>query len=342
MPALPDFCCPRCRAHVARHDDAYVCAACAARYPVVLGIPDFRLWPDPFIALEDDHKKGRFLAANAPDLSFEDLVRFYWSITPDVTDGRDERFTARVVNLYAKWRDDLPRLTADLGLPSLDGLRLLEVGCGTGGLLAAAAERGADVVGVDVAFRWLVVARRQFEARGLDVPLVCANAEALPFRDATFDVVVQESVVEHLRDQARALAETRRALRPTGGAYLVTANRWSLTPEPHVRVWGVGFLPRRWMDAYVRRRRGIPYEHHRLLSRPELTRLVRRHGFRRPRYLLPPIPPAERDRLSPGERRQVDLYHRLRRLPGARAVLRWLGPLHHVVLHPASVTPPRP
>ena len=57
------FVCPACRGPVAREADAYVCAACPRRYPIVLGIPDFRLRPDPWISIEDDRAKGVALDA---------------------------------------------------------------------------------------------------------------------------------------------------------------------------------------------------------------------------------------------------------------------------------------
>jgi len=55
-----------------------------------------------------------------------------------------------------------------------------------------------------------------------------------------------------------------------------TRNRFSLSTEPHVGVWGVGFLPRRWMARYVRWRAGKEYRHTHLLSLFELRALFRR------------------------------------------------------------------
>ena len=48
---------------------------------------------------------------------------------------------------------------------------------------------------------------------------VCANAECLPFRDAVFDVVVSQEVLEHLRDPFRAMREMQRVLKPEGLIY---------------------------------------------------------------------------------------------------------------------------
>ena len=109
------------------------------------------------------------------------------------------------------------------------------------------------MAGVDIALRWLIVARKRLDEEGLaHVPLACGCAERLPFADRTFAGVVAGDVIEHVADQAATLAEAHRVLRPGGRLFLASPNRFSLAPEPHVQVWGVGFLPRRWMAAYVR------------------------------------------------------------------------------------------
>ncbi len=97
--------------------------------------------------------------------------------------------------------------------------RVLDLGCGTGRnfpFYAAAgtgeAGRGAALVGADPEAAALARARR----RGRNVALVQARAEALPFRDGTFDVVVCGLVFCSVREPGRALAEMRRVLRRDG------------------------------------------------------------------------------------------------------------------------------
>ena len=82
-------------------------------------------------------------------------------MTDDVLDPRRDRFLRHIAGAEARGEalvDRLPR-----------GGRILEVGCGSGGLLAAAARSGRSMVGVDIASRWLVVARRRLADRGLTV-----------------------------------------------------------------------------------------------------------------------------------------------------------------------------
>lgn len=90
--------------------------------------------------------------------------------------------------------------------------RVLEVGCGTGRNLPLYGSAAALVVALDPHPELLRAARR----RRPGVPLVLARAEALPFRDATFDTVVSGLVFCSVDDPARGLGEVGRVLAPDG------------------------------------------------------------------------------------------------------------------------------
>ena len=127
-----EYRCPRCRGVLAANAAAYDCRGCVARYPVVFGIPDFRLYPDPYIAIEDDHRKGGRLYERYATSTFRELVEFYWSITPDTPPEMARRFTAHAHAGVQRGRwglDDLAAANpAGRGGP---GKRALEVGCRT-------------------------------------------------------------------------------------------------------------------------------------------------------------------------------------------------------------------
>jgi ubiquinone/menaquinone biosynthesis C-methylase UbiE len=89
--------------------------------------------------------------------------------------------------------------------------RVLDLGCGTGRNLPLF-PGGTRVVGVDPCRETLRKARR----RAPRLPLVCARAEALPFRDGVFDTVVSGLVFCSVEDPARGLAEVSRVLRSGG------------------------------------------------------------------------------------------------------------------------------
>ena len=205
---------------------------------------------------------------------------------------------------------------------------LLDVGCGTGALLVATRARYSMVVGCDVAFRWLVVARKRLQEAGMEAPLVCCCADHLPFADEAFRVVTAFSLLEHLPGQQdAALRESHRILRRDGQFLAVSANRYSLAPEPHVSVWGVGFLPRRWMEGYVRWRRGLTYDKFRLLSPLELRQKLRQAGFREMTITVPPLADADLEGHASVVRLAARLFFLLTQVPVLGWPLRLFSPL---------------
>lgn len=270
------------------------------------------------------------LAERAERASFEELVRFYWEITPWVPPEAVERYVRYALTGEERGRACLEAMDARLKR-RWAGQSCLEIGCGTGGFLLAAQDRFTQVVGIDIALRWLVIARKQLEAGGRPALLVCCSAAHLPFPDGTFDAAVGLHVLEHTQDPQAALSETARALKHEGLCYFTTPNRYSLGPEPCVRVWGVGFLPRSMAEGYVRRVKGVPYRNIRLLSAFELRRMLSGSGLREWKISTPRIAPCEASSVSGFARSLIALYHALRELPLFSLLLQLFGPLLQIV-----------
>ncbi len=176
-------------------------------------------------------------------------------------------------SVYDTARGPLPRLAepfaarararrhADfMARAGVDGrTRILDVGCGSGGLLAQAPE--LDVTGVDLARR-----------PGYGGRLVVADAAAgLPFDDGEFDLVYCSSVIEHVAPQRRArfAAECRRV---AAGWYVQTPAA-SFPIEPHSLLPAAHWLPARPRRAYWRLGAAGHWEDVRLLTRRELEAL---------------------------------------------------------------------
>jgi SAM-dependent methyltransferase len=321
------YVCPLCKGELTASAEAYACPACQRRYPIVWGIPDFRIFPDPYIGIDDDHRKGLRLAERYDTADARALMEFYWSITLDTPAELAQRYMRHDLAGEARGRAMLAGLEGELGREFGARETILELGCRTGGLLAAAAERGGKVVGIDIAFRWLVVAKKRLQQQGLHGQLACCCAQYLPFKPRQFDLVIGGNILEHSREQGRIFTEARRVLRPRGMFHIVTVNRYSLAGEPHVGLWGVGFLPRRWMNPYVRWRKAVAYEHVRLLSVLELRRMIRRAGFAMYRMDPPAIGQGELEGLPRHVRWGVGVYNHLRRWPLVRQALLACGPL---------------
>jgi SAM-dependent methyltransferase len=117
-----------------------------------------------------------------------------------------------------------------LRLVDFDGYRgrkVLDVGCGSGVDLARFARGGAIAVGVDVTESAIALARANFEQQGLRGEFHVADAERLPFPDASFDLVFAHGVVQYTASPERLVAECHRVLKPGGQAIFQVYNRLS-------------------------------------------------------------------------------------------------------------------
>lgn len=128
----------------------------------------------------------------------------------------------------------------------LEGVRLLDIGCGGGLLSEPMARLGATVVGADAAERNIPVARLHAEQSGLDIDYRHTTAEALAAAGERFDVVLNMEVVEHVADPQGFITTCQELLKPGGLMICSTLNRnpksWlmAIVGAEHVMRW----LPR--------------------------------------------------------------------------------------------------
>ena len=115
------------------------------------------------------------------------------------------------------------------------GRRVLEVGCGAASCSRWLRTAGADAVGLDVSAGMLREAVAATARSGVGVPLVQADACALPFADACFDIACSAfGAVPFVADSARLMSEVARVLRP-GGRWVFSAThpvRWVFPDDP--------------------------------------------------------------------------------------------------------------
>jgi SAM-dependent methyltransferase len=102
--------------------------------------------------------------------------------------------------------------------------RVLDAGCGGGGMPLSLAEEAAFVCGIDPADRFQDAGVRLARERGVQhLAFALADGMALPFPDASFDLVLSHAVIEHVADAPLYLRECARVLAPGGHVYLSTA-----------------------------------------------------------------------------------------------------------------------
>jgi SAM-dependent methyltransferase len=166
----------------------------------------------------------------------------------------------------------------DLGvLGDVDGLDVLELGCGTAYLSGLLARQGARPVGVDLTPAQLATAGRCQERFGLAFPLVEGNAENVPLPDAGFDLVVSEYGASVWCDPERWVAEAARLLRPGGRLVFLTNSVLATLCVPAEEGYAEEYLvrPQRALNRVQWPGGGIEFHP----SHGEWIRVLRANGF---------------------------------------------------------------
>jgi ubiquinone/menaquinone biosynthesis C-methylase UbiE/uncharacterized protein YbaR (Trm112 family) len=328
-----DICCPACKGNLlsAAGKDLIECESCGRKFPIIFGIPDLRVFEDPYLTIDQDRSKAKELANQFNKLDFAGLVEYYYHDKRDVPQSQIQQYVRGIMAGPARAQGAL----MSWGLSSGDkiktsNLSLLEVGCGTAPILVTAGRRYPKMVGVDIGLRWLIIGLKRLHESELDIPLICACAEALPFPDSSFDGVIFDSVLENVRDQTRSMKESYRLTRPGGRIFISTPNRYSLGPDPHIGLFAGGFLPETWVAAYVRRKGGIPPKR-RLLSYGSLKKTISNSGFSMINISIPDIPAGQRRYYQGVKGSLIKLYSIMKRMPGGRTILTNLGPVLNAV-----------
>jgi 2-polyprenyl-3-methyl-5-hydroxy-6-metoxy-1,4-benzoquinol methylase len=272
------------------------------------------------VDLERDREEARALLERFAGQRAEEFVQHVFASRAHWTPEQAERRTREVLAAPA-------RLEAQLAgwlRPAIGASPpLLDIGCGPGGLLIAAASQGAEAIGIDTSLPWLLAARMLLHESGAQARLAAAHAEALPLADGAVGAVLSLDVIEHVHSAGRMLAEVDRVCGREGVFLFSTPNRFSLAAEPHVGVWGVGWLPRPWQAPYVTWRRGDRYDGTQLLSSREIARLVAANTTFELRLDTPRVPEADIASFPAYRAMLARLYNRLASL----AILRpaWLA-----------------
>jgi SAM-dependent methyltransferase len=324
MPLEPVWSCPTCRGALdASSSQTWLtCTQCGAEYGVFGGIPDLRVDRPAWIDIDEDREAAARLDRDFRSQSLEAMVRAVFASQPGRSQQQIDMRTRQVLISPSRLRTQLEGwLDVASSRPGF-----LDLGCGPGMLLAAAAGRGVSGLGIDVSLLWLVVARRMIEEHGGVATLCAAFAESLPLRDKSTPAIISLDVIEHVGDQRRYLAEIDRIAADGATLALATPNRFSLAAEPHVHVWGVGWLPSRFQARYVRARSGRPYDFVRLLSVAGLARLLRRHTRFAGRFVVPQVPDDEIEEMHAPRARVARLYNRVSAWPVLRWPLLAIGP----------------
>lgn len=318
------FVCPLCRGKLLVSETDYSCSACTKTFHAHAGIPDFRVFPDPYLDFREDRERTEIVLSGLEKYDLEKLLNYYWTFSDITPENLRSKFVQSALRGEERSRSAVETINRHRSAFS-SGKKILEIGSGTGNFLAAAIGECDVIVGTDIAMRWLHVSRRRFMDKGIEPPpLVCCCAEYLPFADGSFDVLAATSTLEFVKDKAKVVSEAARVLRPEGLFYLNSVNRYSLAMDPYCHLWGVGFVPRRWQAKYVYWRSHSIYKTQ-LLSFVELGRLTR-SLFGEPEVTLLDVSPKVMDQFSLFRRLQIRIYMFLKSFQIVSRALRYVGP----------------
>ncbi|MBA3767242.1 MAG: class I SAM-dependent methyltransferase [Acidobacteria bacterium] len=325
--------CPYCAAPLSLGAEACVCLGCHKIFPVVFGIPDLRVPADAWIDFEEDRAFAISIAEHYHTETFESLiVQVLKHCEGDIPQEIVNRRIVRINEAQSKYAEDLSA-AGWIGslLDNSSGRSCVELGCGMGAFLAAAANHFDFVIGLDISLSWLIAAKKRLEGLGLNCSLVCACVERLPLQSDKFDLTVALDVIEHVTDARQMFEEVGRVTRPGGRVACTTPNRFSLSAEPHVGVWGVGFVPRKWMPAYVRWRNGMLYRYTYPKSLFGLRQLFKRQPEFDLKIKTPTLWEGEVKAFSPTKRIFAQLYNQAIRLRILRSILLPVAPFFYII-----------
>lgn len=300
---------------------------CGVNYPTIGNIPDLRISGYNWLDHDKDLENAIELHALSNTLSLEDMVYTVFARQAGFDESRVRLRTRQVLEGCTRYKEAISGWLAG-GLDNTG--TVLEIGCGGGMLTAAIAPYSETALGIDISMEWLVVAERYIMEHGGTPCLAAASGEEIPLPANSIGLVASLDVIEHVHDPARYLSEIDRILKPGGRVALSTPNRYSLTAEPHVFVWGVGWIPRRWQKKYVKLLSGKEYNYTCLLSYRDLKRMIRENTLINAMILPGTVPESEISSFPNLRGRLARLYNYIHRWPVIRQLLLVICPFFQI------------
>jgi ubiquinone/menaquinone biosynthesis C-methylase UbiE len=322
------YICPDCREWLAEEDRRYSCAQCSKVYPKVGNIPAFDNPENYYGEIPKDKMNDLIEMAGAD--GYRKAISVFLTDPFVRTYALDED--------RARWADLLPLETVT---------RVLDVGCGWGTTTIPIARKVGHVAAIDATLERVKFVELRARQCGLsNVAPAMASAVALPYPDASFDIVIFNGVLEWLGAidirnnpmdiQLRAMREAHRVLAPGGTIYIGIENRFSLryflgSPDDHSYIRFTSLMPRRLAEAYCKLRTGNHYYTH-THSLSSYRRMLKDTGFTCAREYHPwpnyrnPLEFAElkKDEITAHLRREIQRTPVVSRKRLYLSLLKWL------------------
>ena len=193
-----ELCCPACRASTLElAHETITCGECGENYRVVDG-------------------KYPCMLPRSADISLEEV-----DVQNQVaSEYQNTRYRKPWSRKYHQWWTDLMISQVDVSG------RILDNGCGIGELSDALPE--ADITGLDISTEMVRIAGKEYDRT------LIGDSQILPFNDESFDTIMARSLIHHLPDPGKGLAEMARVLRPGGEVVSIDTNSSLLSSLPRI------------------------------------------------------------------------------------------------------------
>jgi len=170
-------------------------------------------------------------------------LRIHKEELPDVTRYIESH---RLRSLQEREADFQARLNRIQQFKKIEpGTRILEIGTGTGWFTLLCQSRGIRCKGLEISAQLIEYSRQLGHAHGIEADIELGNIEEADIGTGQYDVVIGESVFEHVEHWQKALQRVYRALKPGGVFFFSSTNKFSLrSGEYHLPLYG--WLPNRW------------------------------------------------------------------------------------------------
>lgn len=139
-------------------------------------------------------------------------------------------------------------------VPDLGQLKILDLGSGRGDFLIECAKRGAKALGAEKNEDYIEISCEKARENGVNIEIIKAEAENLPFENNSFDFINASELIEHVENPQKVLEEIYRVLIRGGKCYISVPNRFGFK-DPHFKLYSINYLPRFLAEFYLSLRR---------------------------------------------------------------------------------------
>ncbi len=156
--------------------------------------------------------------------SLIERIKLYWQVDAESFERYygNAGFSGWIINVFLNKRQ--AKISSLVKIENNQAL--LDIGCGSGHLIANFAKKGAKVAGLDYSWQSLLLAKDRLKQAGIKGNnLILADAAYLPIRDKYYDFVVCAGVLDYVSDTRSVIIEIKRVLKDTGLAVLTIPKR---------------------------------------------------------------------------------------------------------------------